>query len=61
VVAPRAKGRSRIWRVLLITMLEVHAQAVVKGRRGVIQLCHEAKDSILECEGAEQEEQTLKD
>jgi hypothetical protein len=42
-------------------MLEVHAEAVVKGRRGVIQLCHEAKDSILECEGAEQEEQTPKD
>jgi len=42
-----------IWRVLLTMMLEVLAQAVVKGRRGVIQLCYKAEDSTLECEGVE--------
>jgi len=60
-VVRRAKGRSRIWRVQLTTMLEVLAQAMVKGRRGVIQLCYEAEDSLSECDGVEQEEQTPKD
>jgi hypothetical protein len=49
----KEKRRLRIWSVPLTTMLEAHAQAAGKGRREGIQLCYEAKNSVLECEGAE--------
>jgi hypothetical protein len=49
----REKWRLRIWSVPLTTILEDHAQAVGKGRREGIQLCYEAKNSVMECEGAE--------
>jgi len=37
----------------LTMMLEALAQAVGKGRREGIKLCYEAKNFVMECEGAE--------
>jgi len=49
----KEKGRLRIWSVPLTMMLEALALAVGKGRREGIKLCYEAKNFVMECEGAE--------
>jgi hypothetical protein len=49
----KEKGRLRIWSVPLTMMIEALAQAVGKGRREGIKLCYEAKNFVMECEGAE--------
>jgi len=49
----KGKREVRIWSVLLTMMIEALAQAVGKGRREGIKLCYEAKNFVMECEGAE--------